>query len=592
MHGAAVELPGYGALITTRSIIAIHKKQQGCYICIMSKLHVNQVRNHIVPRYEKYIDVSDLAGRPADEVLTATASRCFCAFALESTTGIESRIASLSITDGFGDWGIDALYIDETNYYVHIVQSKLIQDGSGGPELGDIEKTIRGVKRIIDLNFSDFNVRLKKKEADIARALNDTRFKILLTIAYTGTKLSDEAKSVLNEFKEENNEAGEIFYINEFDLKRAHSIIRDGASNTIIDAEILLENWGKITEPSVSFYGTLNGEDVARLYKKHYSSLFSRNIRFFLGDTEVNKGIEATIRTTPLEFFYLNNGITIISGSVLKKPIGGSDTSSGIFECKSISVVNGAQTFSTIGRLASDGVDVSKIKVFAKIISLENSTTGFDNKVTIAANSQNKVERKDFVSLDPVQEALKTDFAMDGIRYMFKRTNEDQAEKDDVIYLEEATIALAANYSDEYTAIAKREIGRLWLDGDKKQYSDLFNETTKHTQILRLVRILRKVFALCKSAQQASQTSREKSFYIYGNILLLRLVLLELGKAKVLNPNVDLISMINDEIPLIFERQAKSLSDTINATYPDSVFGFLFKNLAKTKAVIQILFPS
>lgn len=90
--------------------------------------------------------------------------------------------------------------------------------------------------------------------------------------------------------------------------------------------------------------------DLVDWYQKFNLNLFSPNIRSFLGQTEINQSIRTTIQEEPEKFWYYNNGITVLAHDINKKPLGGNSKESGIFECKGIKVVNGAQT---VGSLAS-----------------------------------------------------------------------------------------------------------------------------------------------------------------------------------------------------------------------------------------------
>ncbi|PYR31209.1 MAG: hypothetical protein DMF90_26075 [Acidobacteria bacterium] len=70
-------------------------------------------------------------------------------------------------------------------------------------------------------------------------------------------------------------------------------------------------------------------------------------------------------------------------------------------------MVNGAQTVGTIAQVFGAGDAIQGAKVPAKFISLGNCPDGFAADVTRAANTQNRIERRDFAALDPRQEELR-----------------------------------------------------------------------------------------------------------------------------------------------------------------------------------------
>ena len=73
-----------------------------------------------------------------------------------------------------------------------------------------------------------------------------------------------------------------------------------------------------------------------------------------MGSSEVNGAIAETLRSDAEYFWYYNNGVTIIAEDLKRQVIGGSDRTVGVFDCKNVTIVNGAQTVGTIGRNLRD----------------------------------------------------------------------------------------------------------------------------------------------------------------------------------------------------------------------------------------------
>src|SRR5260370_1295423 len=168
---------------------------------------------------------------------------------------------------------------------------------------------------------------------------------------------------------------------------------------------------GQTREPFSSFYGQVSAIEIASWYAFH-PRIFAPNIRMFLGSTEVNQSLMETLRNSPEKFWYFNNGITALCASIKKKLIGGSSRESGYFECTDMTIVNGAQTVGAIALANSNHPDaVAKAFVPDRFISLDQCPQGFASEVTRATNTQNRIERRDFVSLDPEQERLRTELS-------------------------------------------------------------------------------------------------------------------------------------------------------------------------------------
>lgn len=276
-----------------------------------------------------------------------------------------------------------------------LVQAKYIADGNGGIGNGDIEKFCKGVKRLIDGSFDKFNQKIKDRQEEILEALDNSRVKIKLLMAYTGKQLSTHNKESLNELIEEQNDTDELFSLEDFNLDKAYRGLEFGMAAAPINEDVLIANWGYIEEPLKSYYGQISGADLGNLWSKYGRRLFTDNIRNFLGSSSVNDEISNTIKNEPENFIYFNNGITILCDSIKKKPMGGSDKSIGAFTCEGLSVVNGAQTLGTIGSLfETNPKELNKTKVFVKLISLEGVDKTIGVRITVATNTQNKVDKK------------------------------------------------------------------------------------------------------------------------------------------------------------------------------------------------------
>lgn len=114
--------------------------------------------------------------------------------------------------------------------------------------------------------------------------------------------------------------------------------------------------------------------------------LFYDNVRDYQGDTTVNKGIFETVKNRPEKFILVNNGITIICTgfTIANKTI----------KIENPQVVNGCQTSTTIYNAKKNGCDVSKVVVFAKLISSKNPE--IIDSVIKGTNRQNIVYEEAF----------------------------------------------------------------------------------------------------------------------------------------------------------------------------------------------------
>jgi hypothetical protein len=271
--------------------------------------------------------------------------------------------------------------------------------------------------------------------------------------------------------------------------------------------------------------------------------------------------------------------------------LGGSDRKIGFFECEGVSVVNGAQTVGSIGTAYAIRPEmVKRARVLVKFISLENCPQDFDTEVTKAANTQNRIEKRDFASLDPEQQRLKEELWFDGKAYSY-RTGDPKPPHDKGCDIEDATIALACMHSDLSLAVqAKREISKLWEDIEKPPYKLLFNSGLSGRRLWRAVEILYVVEGILRS-QQSILHGRDQLIAINGNRFILHHVFMALSLKEFDDENLDFEAvkkLANDATIPILNALIEQVNKNFAASYPAN----LFKNRTKCQQISQNIIGS
>jgi hypothetical protein len=335
-----------------------------------------------------------------------------------------------------------------------------------------------------------------------------------------------------------------------------------------------------------SFWGAGHGQvDIADistwgLFGDH---LYHKNIRGFKGSTDVNDSIISTAKDAPDKFLYFNNGITLLCSELEKQPLGGKSRSSGVFDCKGASVVNGAQTVgSIIAALSAPAANPTTARVMVRLISLEGCPPDFGFDVTRATNTQNKIEKRDFAALDKEQARLRSDLLLSlGKEYVF-RTGDRPPSPDKGCTLDDATVALAcANPDINYCMTAKREVSKLYEDVNGAPYTILFNSSLPALKLWRAVEVLRRVDVFLKN-EQSIREGKERLIAIHGNRLMLYLVFKALGPV-VLDTDEPDVEMA--KIPQIATNALDKLTAEILTNHSASYAGSLFKNITKCKSI-------
>ena len=548
----------------------------------MSKLHVTQIGGYLKARLQAAVNMDDYAKHPdPEQVNKAFLTRALGALAVSQLTEVPMEDLCLYITDGSKDGGIDLIFFDPKERTLYLVQTKWHADGHGSIELGDALKFLDGVRKVLENDIDQLNDRIKARRLDIERALFDANAKFVLVLAHTGQeKLGAEVEAAINAYVDSQNDTSELMSVRTLKQGELHKAVAAGVAGAPVSVEVQLTSWGQIREPHYAVYGQVCAADVAVWLEDHGPRLFESNLRHFLGKSTVNQDIVSTLIERPEDFWYYNNGITAVAASVAKKPIGGNSTDSGIFECDGFCVVNGAQTVGAIYTAALQRPEsVSKAMVPVRIISRANSTEGFSSAVTRCTNTQNAIEKRDFVALDPDQERIRQELQIEGVEYAYKAGAATGA-AGQRFDLTEATVALACANPDVALAVqAKREISKLWEDITKAPYKQLFNAAVTGPSVWQTVQTLRAVEAQLQAEAQ-KHSGRDALICVHGNRFIQWATLRALGM-KPGDPFASVVAKVPDAVAATVE----CVIANVKADYADSYPASLFKNLGKCRAL-------
>lgn len=329
------------------------------------------------------------------------------------------------------------------------------------------------------------------------------------------------------------------------------------------------------------------------LDKEHGNQLFDKNIRYYKGSTEVNQGIKTVLKTEPEKFFYYNNGIKILCRKIIRKIVYSNERKTGLFKLEGVSLVNGAQTTGTIGGVFCENPElVSNAKVLIQMIDLgasgENQEVQEDQAIQITklSNTQNRIEGKDFASLDPEQERLRMELSLGGIQYLYKDGSQIEDPEHQIVLDE--TIVSQACLLDEISIIAlvKGNVGALTENIDKTPYKKLFNGSTNSFTMYNGVLVLRAVESYIKE-NESNVTGRKKLVLIHGNRFLLHLALREIKNMDNFDDQYldqeELRSIVNP----ICEKYWDKVYEIIEQYFPDAYPAYLFKNVGRLKEIIE-----
>jgi hypothetical protein len=553
----------------------------------MSIIQVNHIQSNCRARFSSLIDMSDVTTKNSEEKDIHFLSRALAAFSIAAVARTDDLSAAQSVVDESGDDGIDAFFCDRNEHIAYLVQSKWVKNGTDSVDVASVLKFLQGVDHFLQNKISLLGSKMQAKSQDIQDTLADSQATFVLVIAYTGKPpLSSDVMNPINQVLTELNDDGDMVSLQVLKQKELHGIVETGAMGSSIDLTIMLHEFGQVREPYKAYYGQVDLSDITS-WGKYGDRLYHKNIRSFKGNTEVNDAIAATARNSPDNFLYFNNGITLLCTELEKQPLGGKSKSSGVFECRGSSVINGAQTVgSIISGLSAPDATVSSGRVMVRLISLEGCPPDFAFDVTRATNTQNKIEKRDFAALDKEQARLRSELLLSlGKEYVF-RTGDQAPAPDKGCTLDEATVALAcANPDITYCMEAKRAISRLYEDIEKAPYTVLFNPALSATKLWRAVEVLRKVDEFLK-VEQGKREGKERLIAIHGNRVLLYLVFKALAPSGFSGEKAE---MEMGRIPELAADRLGKLNYEVLTNHSASYAGNIFKNTTKCKAIVSAI---
>lgn len=456
------------------------------------------------------------------EAVSKNTSRAFSAYVLEKLFGIESHIAAGSVTDDWGDQGIDAIYYHQADRSLYLLQSKLKETAGFIQE--DVQPFIAGIRLLFsEDNLEKFNQNFKSRDNEIDHALNDCKH-IKLILAYTGGPptgpVIEQVKQLIADKDQVDDRLSEHWI--EYDSVTAFSDFLLEKAQKPVSKVLVLHGNVKSDQGRTAYYGTAKLADLADWYTDEGKKILEKNIRFSLGasKTSVNKAIYDTLKIEPGSFFFLNNGVTLLAKDI--RPMRGSNASRK-YSLESVSIINGAQTVATASSFFSSHPDADRnlAQVMVTLIRV-GPEEAFGVKVTKARNNQNPVAASAFTALDSTQEALYRTMAHMGWEYHFRPESAEGTGSAKSLRIDEVSEALALFHSNPaMPLLLKTEPHRLRTFGSD-EYALLFNPVTLSARrAIVAVLFVREVLSrLDREATHKSNSASERAIYRHGKFAI------------------------------------------------------------------------
>lgn len=349
-----------------------------------------------------------------------------------------------ALTGGSGDKDADAVVFDDRAKTVFIIQGKYRK------AIGGTKESRKDVKSFADLatdllgEDELFKNRLRATNPKVRQALHEARERLserkyqlqLYYVTLGGVSKSIEAEA--HSSVRRNNGKARIDIIDGHATLLLLSDYLDGVAPPIPTLDLKMESGSGISCSGLfnrkdnqtgiqSWIFSMSSLSIAEIFERSGTRLFARNVRGFLGDTEINSSMKATLEKAPQNFWYYNNGITIVCDAAQPLPIDGQT----VLRVTNPQIINGQQTTRILHQYGKDARGASTIvRVFLVPRQQTDDSSHFDSLVTHivqATNWQNAIRPSDLMSNDRRQIEIERKLRKLNYLYIRKRQSKGEA---------------------------------------------------------------------------------------------------------------------------------------------------------------------
>jgi len=339
-----------------------------------------------------------------------------------------------------GEKNIDALYIDDKARQCNIIQGKFhLSEGFSEKRndvlaLADLGLKPWENKSALDAFYSQLDPIALQKFKELVSCVKNKKYELNLYYVTTGKcseTIVDEARTRVRQADGTVN----IYIITYLQLITIFRNYLEGIAPAVPTLKLRIVSEGTIQHEGVihrfdpkskieSWVFSICGQDIGNMFEKAGVRLFAKNIRGYLGSTDINEGMSDTIKKEPDNFWYYNNGVTIVCDDARREMQGGED----VLIVDGAQVINGQQTTRTLQNNNSYATNVL-VKIIKIPIEHENNGEydGLVNSIVRSTNWQNYISPSDLVSNDYVQIFLERELRKKRYQYIRKRMSKSEA---------------------------------------------------------------------------------------------------------------------------------------------------------------------
>ncbi len=357
-------------------------------------------------------DFPSLSDRDDDFVFT-----CLCirnVFFKNPSKIFDKTFITDAIVDGKGDGGVDAIFSDpdSENQDMVLVQAKHHKKTSIEDVRNALHKMVDFVKLMQNGKYAGINGKVSARYFSVEAEKSDEA-KTILVLFTSANRNGIKDKDCLKVLGDERNKFDVRIYFNKDVYEEIKE--REERRDSVERDKIKIDKTNNYLRYNDAIVVNASAYSIKRLYAQYRTNLLSSNLRYFIR-SKIDADIKKTIKDSPNQFWYRNNGLTIVCDDY--------EVSGKEVHLKNFSIVNGGQTT----KLLNDCDSVNEKEDFflpCKIIKTlgedECARANFVYDIAKATNSQKPIKQIDLKSNAPEQQSFRSALRQEGVFYQTKR---------------------------------------------------------------------------------------------------------------------------------------------------------------------------
>ncbi len=432
------------------------------------------------------------------------------------------------IVDGTRDGGIDAIHIFANGYYLRddvnvaalgrnpqldlvLIQVKNTRGFGEGP----VEKLMIHLPKLLDFardesalarQFNPRLVEITRRFLDTYRAMDLPRLRI--SIAFAALKADHIHANVELKAAQLKRTLKDCFGNCEpvVELLDAADIANLAREKPPITAELTLAENPISTDMTGGYVGLVKLYDYQRFITDETGQLdallFDANVRDYDSRSDVNKSIEGTLETrdSEVDFWWLNNGVTIVADRV--QPAGK------LLHLDSPQIVNGLQTSHEIYKQGLSSGFSDDRGVLVKVIQADDDLV--KDRIIRATNSQTTLGPSSLRATDLVQREIEEFLGIQGLYYERRKNfyRNRQIPLVELVSIDQMGQAVLATLV-QFPHISRGEVSRIFQD-------DIYNVVFSGSQPINMYYASIAIVRTCESfLRDRRETAGQVEDYVF-----------------------------------------------------------------------------